>query len=120
MMGGVGRVDAPARAVAVERRTRSDRHDHVDLALWMAMVRPLDVGHVHHVDAEAGKCRGGLGDAAELDAAGRAIAHPAVLDRLVAGGLDRLEGGPCRRELGVELGRKRCVERLAGERAGDF
>ena len=118
--GAVGRarsVNQPARAMAVEAGVAGERHDHVDLAVGVGVVRPRQVVHVDHVHGTAAQVVGRLDHAPVLDAAAFAGAHPAVGDALPTGGEDVLEQGAVRPGHVIEPGLQRRIQRLAGRQA---
>src|SRR5437870_11186464 len=78
-------IDQPAGAAAIELGVGRERHDHVDFAVRVTMVRPLDVFHLDDVDAEIVSDAAWLDHAAILDAATHTIAHPARGDSGAAG-----------------------------------
>jgi hypothetical protein len=55
-MRAAGSVDEEARTATAELRGRRRRHDQVDLAVRMAMVRTGETVHLHDVDASK-KCK---------------------------------------------------------------
>src|SRR5439155_316176 len=69
-------VDEPSRTASIEFRRTLERHDHVDLALGMAMVGTCEVFHLDHVDTEAVRRFTRLDDATVLYPSAFAIAHP--------------------------------------------
>ena len=98
------------------------RHDQVDLAVRVGVVRAGDVLHVDHVDREAVQRVFGLEDAAVSDAAAFALAQPAFGHAADAGLAQLLEAGAARAVRGVEPLVERGVERPAvdvGGQAGD-
>src|SRR5712691_7793039 len=108
-----------ARAAAVEFRRGAERHDQVDLAVGMPVVRALDVAHLHDVHAEAVRAFAGLDDPAELGPARLAVAHPAGFDRLATGIEDALERRPACRIGGIQFGFELPIERFVLNEFGD-
>ncbi|MCY1364315.1 hypothetical protein D9M69_511120 [compost metagenome] len=119
-MRGAGSVDAPARGPSVEGGAGGvvRRHDQVDLAVGVRVVRAGQVLHVDHVDREAVQRVLGLEDAAVPDAAAFALAQPALGDAADAGLTQLRKAGAAGAVGGVEPLVERAVERLAGDLGG--
>lgn len=119
-MRAAGRADQPAGGPSVEAGLALDRHDQVDLAIGMGVVRAGDIVHVDHVDRKAVQVVRGFEDAAIADAGAFAIAQPAFGDAGFAGGLQRAVGFGIGAVFGVEPGIERGVERTAGQACCQF
>ena len=106
--------------MAVEFRPARQGHDHVYLALGMAMVRTLDILHLDHIHGKTMGRRRRLDDAAEPDAAGLSRAHPAGGDRFLAELEDVAEYLAGSGKLGLEEVGQSGIDRPAGDLPGDL
>ena len=116
---GIGFVDQPSLALAIELRIRGFRDNHVDLAIGMAVIRPFDIVHQHHIDRKTAGFRALLDDAAEFDAAMLAVAKPAFIDFLPANLGPAVQRLPARRKSRIQSRPQLATGTLAVDTSGN-
>src|SRR5690606_7781720 len=120
MMTRAGAVNKPACAHANEFRRSVGRNNHADLAERMGVAAAAHRLHEHDIDAEMTRFRMRLDRTAKPDAAGFALADPAVLVALGDERGDFLESCVGSRIGGVQPRLKLGIERAIAYRTRNF
>ena len=101
-MCSAGRAHQPARCATVKLRLSFERHDEIDLAIGVRVMRSGDVFHVHNVDRKTVQLGASSENATVLDAATFAVAQPTLGNPGFAGLFERLVGLGRRAMFGIE------------------